>query len=215
MKIARLFTANTLSHWCLYSALCSALLLSGCATKVEVTGNFPTPIIHQLPLSLAVHYPEPFSKYRYEEKSESRSGRSIGIGSAQVKLFSTILPALFQNVIPVKTLTDGKTDQPVDLVLTLAVDDFQYTLPKETKVQMYEVWIKYNLQLFDPQGQLIADWILTAYGKTPSAMLKTEGDLLNDAMVVALRDAGAGLSLSFTKVPEIKQWLEQRKRSSI
>lgn len=199
----------------IYGLLAVVMLLGGCATQVEVEGNFPTPIVNQLPLTVGIYYPPAFSGYKYEEQSESRSDRSIGIGAAQVQLFSTILPALFEKVVPVGNPQDGATTELVDLVLTLNVDDFQYTLPKETQVKMYEVWIKYNLQLFDPQGQLIADWLLSAYGKTPTALLKTEGSALNEAMIVALRDAGAVFSIGFKQVPEIKQWLEQRNRSSI
>lgn len=206
--------SNRRQHTCFY-LLCLTILLGGCATRVEVTGNFPPPIIDQLPLTVGVHYQPVFSEYSYKEQSESRSGRSIGIGAAQVRLFSTLLPAMFEKVVVVDKLEKDQPTDAVDLVLTMTVDDFQYTVPKETKVEMYEVWIKYNLQLFDAQGQLIADWILTAYGKTPSEVFQTEGDALNSAMVVALRDAGAGFSLGFTRVPEVKQWLEQRSRSSI
>ncbi|MCJ8274767.1 MAG: hypothetical protein MJK04_35875, partial [Psychrosphaera sp.] len=170
------------------------LLLSGCATKVEVSGNFPTPIFHQMPLTVGVYYPPTFSQYTYQETNENRSDRTIGIGSAQVQLFQTILPSIFKGVVPMTSVKATNTEQPVDLVLTMTVDDFQYTVPGDTRIDMYEVWIKYNLQLFDPQGQLIADWILTAYGKSPTAMLKSEGAAINEAMIVALRDAGAGFA---------------------
>lgn len=191
------------------------MLLGGCATKVEVKGDFPKPILTQRALTVGVYYPPEFLAYSYQEKSETRSERTIGIGKAQVSLFSTVLPSMFEKVVQVGKPGEDKLQQELDLVLTVNVDEFQYTVPKDTKVNMYEVWIKYNLQLFDSQGQLIADWILTAYGKTPSEMLKGEGDALNDAMIVALRDAGASFSLGFDKVPEIKQWLAHRKRSSI
>jgi hypothetical protein len=190
-------------------------LLSGCATKVEVVGNFPKPIVNQLPLTLGVYYPPLFSNYRYIETNDDRGDRSIGIGNAQRSLFNTVLPALFKQVVTVDTVTNPSSAQPLDLVITMTVDDFQYTVPAETKIDMYEVWVKYNMQLFDPQGQLIADWILTAYGKSPSEMMKGEGESLNQAMIVALRDAGAGFALSFKKVPEIRQWLAQRQKSQI
>jgi hypothetical protein len=195
--------------------LAVAVLISGCTTQIEVTGNFPKPVVNQIPLTVGVYYPAEFSQYKYIEQGEERSEREIGIGSAQVKLFSTVLSALFQKVSTVSKVNNSGSAQPVDLVLTMSVDDFQYTVPSETQIDMYEVWVKYNMQLFNPQGQLIADWILTAYGKTPTETFKTEGEALNEAMVVALRDAGAGFSLSFNKVPEIKQWLQQRAKSQI
>ena len=188
---------------------CVIALFSGCSTNVQVQASFPTPLVNSLPYTLAVHYPESFQQYSYEEQDDKRGSRTIGIGNAQIKLFDTMLLAMFDNVV--------KTEQPVagtdaDLLLTITVDEFQYTVPKETKIDMYEVWIKYNLQLFDSNDQLIADWLLSAYGKAPLEMMQTESNALNQAMIVALRDAGASFSLKFSKVPEVRRWLAQHKR---
>jgi len=66
------------------------------------------------------------------------------------------------------------------------------------------------LKVFDGQQQLMADWVLTAYGKTPTAFLKSDEAALNEAMVIALRDLGAGIALRFGHVPEINQWLKSK-----
>lgn len=190
-------------------------LLGGCATNVQVVATFPKPIVNQLPYTIGVYYPTEFSQYQYTEANEERSDMTIGMGTAQVSLFNTVLPALFKQTVRVNQAENPQTPTPVDLVITMSVDDFQYTIPAETRIDMYEVWVKYNLQLFDPQGQLIADWLLTAYGKTPSEMMKSESEAINQAMIVALRDAGAKFTITFNKVPEVRQWLEQRQKSQI
>lgn len=186
------------------------ILLSACSSQVEVKGNFPKPVVNQMPYTLGVHYPPNFSGYTYVEENDKREKLKIGIGSAQVTLFTTVLPAMFQNVVNVPDIGNIEPGSPVDMVLTVDVDDFQYTMPRETKVDMYEVWIKYNLRLFDPQGQLVADWILSAYGKSPNEMMKSDTESINDAMIVALRDAGASFTLSFNQVPEIRQYLQAK-----
>lgn len=188
----------------------SLAIMAGCATNVKVEATFPKPIVNQLPYNLGVFYPAEFRDYTYVESSEDRSERTINIGSAQTSLFNTVLPALFKQVEPVSQLQAPPSNLPLDLVMTMTVDDFQYTVPSETRIEMYEVWVKYNLQLLDPQGQLIADWILTAYGKTPAELMKSESEAITQAMIVALRDAGANFALSFNKVPEIRQWLERK-----
>lgn len=188
----------------------SLTLIAGCATNVTVEATFPKPIVNQLPFSLGVFYPPEFRDYTYTELSETRDERTINIGGAQTSLFNTVLPALFKQVQPVSQAQAPQSSAPLDLVMTMTVDDFQYTVPSETRIDMYEVWVKYNLQLLDPQGQLIADWILTAYGKTPSELMKSESEAITQAMIVALRDAGANFALSFNKVPEIRQWLERK-----
>ena len=102
-----------------------------------------------------------------------------------------------------------------DLLLSPRVDDFQYAMPRETKINVYEIWIKYNMRVYNRDGQLIADWIMSAYGKTPTAFMKSREEAMNEAVVMALRDIGASLSLGFRRVPEIRAWLEQHKKAMI
>ncbi|WP_281556514.1 hypothetical protein [Thalassomonas sp. RHCl1] len=191
--------------------LASTLLLLGClscTSTLQVEGDFPRPVIHQLPLQVAVHYQDDFRRYRYVEKSEKRSKWEINIGNAQVALFDTVLPAMFENVVQVSNI-GPQENADIDLFFEPYVEEFQYNMPRETKVNMFEVWIKYNMKVYDGQGLLIADWILTAYGKTPTAFMKSEENALNEAMIIALRDVGAGLSLKFSHIPEINSWLNK------
>jgi len=185
------------------------LITAGCTSTLQVEGEFPRPVIHQLPLQVAVHYQDDFRRYRYVEKSEKRSKWEIDIGNAQVALFDTVLPAMFENVVQVSGISPQENSD-IDLFFEPYVEEFQYNMPRETKVNMFEVWIKYNMKVYDGQGALIADWILTAYGKTPTAFMKSEENALNEAMIIALRDVGAGLSLKFSHIPEINSWLNKQ-----
>lgn len=189
----------------------SMSLLLGCSSKFEVNGVFPEPVIDKIPLVLGVIYEPEFASYRYIEKDEQRMERDIGIGKAQVKLFNTVLNAMFLQVLPSTEFKPSSNDS-VDMFFHPVIEEFQYNVPRETKVNVFEVWMKYHLRVFDSQGQLIADWIQTAYGKTPSAMFKSQEKALNEAMIVALRDLGASLSLRFFHVPEINSWLKQRRQ---
>ncbi len=131
-----------------------------------------------------------------------------------------------QSEVPVTQDTDHKTQPPAapasnidysqfDLLLSPRVDEFQYSMPRETKVNVFEIWIKYNMRVYSNDGQLIADWIMSAYGKTPTAFMKSKEEALNEAVIMALRDIGASLSLGFSRVPEIRAWLEQHNKSMI
>ncbi|WP_199611037.1 hypothetical protein [Flocculibacter collagenilyticus] len=198
----------------------SSILLISCSSSFKVEGDYPTPIVNQLPYTLGVVYDDAFRNYEYVESAKGRAEWHIDIGDAQTELFSTILPAMFEAVVPLSHVTAAtqrnRAIEPetmannVDLVLSPVLTDFQYNLPKETKVKMYEVWMKYNLRVYEPDGELIADWILTAYGKTPVGFMTSNEEALNQAMVIALRDLGAGVSLTFTKVPEINAWLKKQ-----
>jgi len=219
-------------------ALASALWLAGCSNSLVVEGQFPSPMVDKLPLSLGVHYEDGFRKYVYEEKSEDRSKWTIDSGKAQIELFNTILPAMFNKVVMVDKLPEiaiteatdpidevelppaaSAPQEPalseVDLYISPRVDEFQYAMPRETKVNVFEIWIKYNMRVYNSEGQLIADWIMSAYGKTPTAFMKSKEEALNEAVVMALRDIGASLSLGFSRVPEIRAWLEQHNKTMI
>lgn len=189
-------------------------LLSGCTHTLIVEGKFPAPLVNEIPLVAGLHLPMEFKNYRYIEASADRAKWIIDMGEAQSSMFQTVLPGMFAQVQELNTLamdtTNGGNTAVVDFVISPRIEEFQYTLPSETKIKVYEIWLKYNVQVFDNRGELIADWILTAYGKTPTGFMQSDETALNQAVVVALRDAGANLALNFTNVPEMKAWLAQR-----
>ena len=104
----------------------------------------------------------------------------------------------------------GQMNQAVYAVLIPHVDELQYSIPAHTNVKVYEIWMRYRMELVTPSGDPIAEWMMTAYGKTPTAFLRSDQAAVNLAAVVALRDAGANFATGFTKVPAVRDWLEQR-----
>lgn len=185
------------------------LMLSGCTSTLLVEGDFPSPLVDKVPLSVGVHYAPEFKQYEYVEQAEDRSKWIIIIGEAQREMFDTVLAGMFNRVTAITELPAGGSTGGMDVVISPLVDEFQYTLPQETKIKVYEIWLKYNVRVYHPDGSLLADWILTAYGKTPEGFMQSDESALNQAVVVALRDAGANLSLNFTRVPEIRAWLQE------
>lgn len=188
--------------------------LSGCTHTLIVEGEFPSPLVPQIPATVGLHLPEEFKDYRYVESSADRAKWIIDMGEAQADMFQTVLPGMFIQVQELNALpfADQGTSAPVavDFIITPRMEEFQYTLPSETKIKVYEIWLKYNVQVYDGGGSLIADWILTAYGKTPTGFMQSDEAAMNQAIVVALRDAGANLALNFANVPEVRAWLAQR-----
>ena len=63
------------------------------------------------------------------------------------------------------------------------------------------------MRLMTNEGEYIADWVLTSYGKTPTESLRSVEAAINEAAIVALRDLASSFSLSFTQVPEVRDWL--------
>ena len=183
-------------------------LLAACGTSnVVIEGNFPTPNINKMPLSLAVYYDDALREFAFMEYSETgREEINIESGLSHIQLFNTILPAMFDQVVNISNLEDAAS-QNVDAVFAPAIEEFQLALPKKTKLDMYEVWIKYNMRLLTSDGEYIADWVVTSYGKTPTQNFLSIEDGINEAAIVALRDLAANLTLNFTKFPDVEDWL--------
>lgn len=185
--------------------LASIGLLSACASTVQVTGDIPRPLIEPLPLSVEVVYTDNFKRYTYEEDERGRGLRSIAFGQAQVDLFDAIFGYTLENT------AEG---QLPDLRVTPTLLDFQYSAPRETKLNLYEIWLKYRIKIEDNQGREVADWEVKGYGKTPTALLTTASKAFDSATNVALRDVGAQMAIGFRSQPEILDFIQSRGRSS-
>ena len=188
--------------------LSTLLLLASCGTSnVVIEGNFPTPNINQIPLTLAVYYDEDLRTFSYMEYSETgREEINIESGSSHIQLFEAMLPAMFEKVITVNSMEDPEIET-IDAVFVPAIEEFQLALPEKTKLEVYEVWVKYNMRLLSSQGDALADWVVTSYGKTPIEAFGSKENGINEAAVVALRDLASSFSLNFMQVPEVKEWL--------
>ena len=189
-------------------AVLAAISLSACGVNnVVIQGSFPTPNISPLPLSVAVFYDSALTEFAYIEYSETGTEEyNIASGQSHVELFNAVLPAMFDEVVVVGSLEEAEM-LGVDAIFAPAIEEFQLALPSKTKLDVYEVWIKYNMRLMAADGEYIADWVLTSYGKTPTESMRSAESAINDAAVVALRDLASSFSLSFAQVPEVRDWL--------
>lgn len=183
--------------------------LSGCATDVVVEGSFPPALTRPLPVSATLVFEQPFREYIF--RNESAREVSIAVGTTQMALFTTVARSMFKQLA---TLDQLPVSAATDLIIMPVVEEVQVAMPSETQLNIFEVWIKYNIRVFDANGTPLADWIMPAYGKTPTRFLKSDTEALNQAAIVALRDAGANLVTGFARVPEVADWLATRSARS-
>lgn len=190
------------------------ILLSGCAARtITIDSSFPTPLVSKIPLTIGVYYPESLRTFSYTE-IDDYSGKDqyiVNSGQSQIKLFETILPQMFTNVV--------KLDQPdtdnaaVEAVLIPTLNVFQLGLPDKTKLKVFEIWMQYNMRLTKPNGDFIADWNMSAYGKAPTESFKSVDSGVQNAAEVAMRDMAASFTLGFTEIPDVKDWLRANSNS--
>lgn len=189
------------------------MLASSCnqSLTMEAKTDVPTPLAVKLPLVMAVVYNDEFRNYTYEENSEDRPNWAIKSGVSQVELFDRVLPSMFSDISYLDDVS-GAEGSGVDGILVPKVEEMQFALPNETRTDLYEVWIKYKVQLLEENGDVVADWPLTGYGKSSTEFLKSRDKGLQAAINSAFRDAGAKLALDFTRVPPVRQWLSEKQK---
>jgi len=203
------------------------LMVSGCTTST-VESDFPIPVVDKLPLRVAVHYDETFSNYAYREESTGEPSWVIMLGSANVAMFRRVFKGMFDEtvelpeIVPLKFPVDN-----VDAVLVPAVESFELRVPQQPPAtpegmprglegvsettDYFTVWITYRMTMYDSQGREIASWPVRAYGQTPSGVMDMFGpdEALARTTTVAMRDAGAYLSIYFEDEPRIREWLRE------
>lgn len=184
----------------------AAALLAGCATaaNVRVESTFPTVVAKPRALNAVIVMDHEFRNYMAEPLEKV----DIRFGAAQVDLWGKAFDGLFSDVQVVSSRAE--VSPQADLVITPSVQEVQLSTPSESYLNVFEVWIKYRLDIETPDGVPIDSWFMPAYGKTPNSVMLSRSRAISDATVVALRDAGAKLLLDFYRIPAVHVWFEQR-----
>jgi hypothetical protein len=186
---------------------CTALAGCGGAT-IAPDATFPDPIVEPVALHMGLYLEEQLTTYIHTEEIELYGEWSVDVGQVQPVMFKKVVGAMFSQVTEVNRAE--APDAAIDGVIAPTIEAFQIAIPAQTRGEFYEVWIKYRIRLLDPEGNLIVEWPLTAYGKAnrEDYKLSTNEPAMEEATKLALRDAGAFLAIRFTQVPEVKAWLD-------
>lgn len=186
------------------------LLLAACSTNVTVSGDYPSALTKPLPYHVGLVLNDSFTNYTFESSKEQDV--TVTLGQSQTKLFEQVFTDIFSNKSRLQTVPTQATSSTnnLDLIIVPHMEEVQLAMPFETRLNVFEVWLKYNLQVFNSEGEPIADWLMSSYGKTQTRFLKSEEAALNQATTAALRDAGVRLIIGFERIPEIREWMEQQ-----
>lgn len=208
------------------------IALSGCSTHVALQNpTIPDPLVETLPLSVAVRYPEAFQHYVHKEKVIGKDEWTIDMGRANSILFTQLFGAMFADCTvigepPAEPEGDDDTGPPlrcdfvppgtdpgslpIDALIEPSIDAFEFSVPEQSQTDAFAVWIRYRLKIYDAQGNEIANWPLSAYGKAMSSMLGGD-DALRHAAVLAMRDAAALVVLQMDKSRNISALVASRR----
>lgn len=185
--------------------------LSACGTAnvgME-SSRFPEPLVQPLPVTVAMHYEEALLGFVHEEQLEGYGTWRLSLGPAQRAMFSSLTRGMFQGSLDTESIDNPPPGSHG--VLAPQLTELQFSVPRQTRNDVYEVWLKYQMRLFNNDGSLVVDWPVSAYGKASTrdhGIMDGSGtSALRAAADAAMRDAMVVMALRFRSVPEVRDWL--------
>ena len=188
---------------CAVSALAVTLGACGGSQVRLVDPTIPAPLIDKLPLSVAARYPENFAHFVHEEVVIGKEKWSIDLGRANELLFTQLFGSMFTDYRVIQQDTDPR-DLAIDAFIEPTIDAFEFSVPSQSQTEEFAVWIRYRIKIFDNQGNQIANWPISAYGKSLTTTFGSD-DALRRAAVLAMRDAAALVILQMDKATGISK----------
>ena len=75
-----------------------------------------------------------------------RSEWKISLGAAQQSMFETLGKSVFENYALTSSIL---ADPTLEGVIEPRIKELQFSIPKQTRTDYFEVWIRYQFKLFD------------------------------------------------------------------
>lgn len=186
--------------------------LSGCSSQVTLKDpTIPDPLIDKMPLSVAARFPEAFEHFVHEEQVIGKKKWTIDMGRSNSMLFEKLFNSMFTEFRVVPAGAEA-ADLGVDALIEPSIDAFEFSVPNQSQTDAFAVWIRYRIKIFDGEGNQIANWPISAYGKSMSEGIGND-DALRRAAVLAMRDAAALVILQMDKATGISGLAEARRSS--
>lgn len=184
------------------SAVTVVALLGGCSSHVALDNpTIPDPLIDQLPLTVAARYPDAFDHYVHEERVIGKKKWTIDLGEANSMLFTKLFDAMFTDFTVIGEGADPDA-MAIDALIEPSIDAFEFSVPNQSQTDAFAVWIRYRIKIFDNEGNQIANWPISAYGKSMAEGFGKD-DALRRAAVLAMRDAAALVIMQMDKATGI------------
>jgi hypothetical protein len=185
-------------------------VLVGCGSaSVVVESAFPAPLVEPLPVRLGIVIGPELQNFVHAEAIPQQATWTITLGDANVSMLRPLFNAMF---LEARDISDIPTQQAnlgsLDGVLRPTLEKFEFDVPVGERDQFVEVWMQYRLFLYETDGEIVAEWPVTGYGK--SELEGNREESVRRAAIVAMREAGATISTQFANQPQVSYWLEER-----
>lgn len=186
--------------------------LSGCTSAVVIESDFPTPLVERLPVRMGLMFDPELRNFIHAETLPPKSTWTIDLGDANISLLEPLFSSMFESTRDVDSLPLGSGEGDLDGVIRSELDRFEFDVPVGQRDAFVEVWLQYKFTIYEPNGDVVAEWPVTGYGK--SELMRNQEDAVRRAAIVAMREAGATISTQFATQPDISYWLQERENAT-
>lgn len=170
--------------------------------------TIPKPLISKIPASIGLRMPAEFQDFVHEEEIIGREQWSIDLNNSNAALFEQLFGYMFEKV----TIVEADADPAklgIDALIEPSIDAFEFSVPNQSKTESFAVWIRYRIKVFDEEGDQVANWPVSAYGKSQTTSMSGTQSLQR-AAILAMRDAAALMIMKLDEATGITKIVEAR-----
>ncbi len=183
-----------------------SLRLAACARSVSVSANFPPPLLDPYPLTAGIRYPAELGNFVHVEDPALEPEWTIRLGEANLLMFRSIFGGMFARVVELEPDAGTAADPDIDFIIEPKLEELEFSVPHQSGTDQYVVWLRYTLHMTKPDGELIGDWRLTAYGQEDQGNMGLGAtQAMREAAITALRDAAANIAIGFPTAPGVSE----------
>lgn len=188
-------------------SVAAAAYVAGCGgSQVIVESTFPIPLIDPLPVSMGIVIPDELYNFIYTEDIPDQSLWTIALGDANVAMLAPLFKQMFRTTTELDSLAAAAGNRTLDGIIETRLDKFEFDVPTGERDEFVEVWLQYEITVYEPGGGTVIEWPVSGYGK--SELIRDAEDAVHRAAIVAMREAGATISTKFSEQPQLRAWLE-------
>jgi hypothetical protein len=188
--------AKRLSQFCIPFASLT-LLLGGCAAvAIHPEGDLPTPIVAPAPAKAAVVVTNEAANYVHKE-SRASVDYEAQLGPSHRQLVEQIFRAGFTEAKMFETVDAARLEPGIMAIFEPRIEQFSFASARETGGIYCAVTIRYQIYIYEPNGELVDTLTLTGYGSGPAAKIGNGEEELGIAAYAAMRDAAAKFLTQF------------------
>lgn len=184
----------------IYNLILGVLISSCTSQSITISTSVPSPLVlKDQNVSVITIYDDKVKNYLFQSKAleETDSTWDINFQDTQKKVFTTIFGSFFSNIMESDSL-DSLDTTDTDMVLSVNLDKFEYLTPQLASNDKFSIWIKYKINIYNADLELVQNWDITGYGEQETGSFDGSQAMAN-AINLALRDVGANLTIEIEK----------------